>query len=131
MDGGPAGNRLRRLAELSPDTAPGKVHQRRSTERIGKETAQEMPGATCKTKSYPVPGGPAQSVRLSYVWWKLSYRDQPHNCPQRPAQQCHRGIEDLLSNKMGGGSDGDFTRGEHFANVLLHGGITGREGRIG
>src|SRR5260370_41587182 len=81
-----AGNRLRGLAELSPGTAPGKVHERRSTECIGKQTAQEMPGATCHTKSYPLSRAPAQSVCLSDVCWKLSDRDQPHDHPQWLAQ---------------------------------------------
>src|SRR5579864_2261779 len=94
-------SRLRK-AKLSPHTAPGKVHKGRPAECIGKQAAQEMPGSTYHKKSYPLSCAPSQSVCLSDVCWKLSGRNQTHDCPQWPAQPLHRWIENLLSNELGG-----------------------------
>src|SRR5947209_951025 len=80
------GNWLRGLTELTFDTAPGKGHEGRFTERFRKEAAEEMPDTACNLKSYSLPGFPVQPVRLAYIWWKLSYGDQTHNCPRRPMQ---------------------------------------------
>jgi hypothetical protein len=63
-----------------------------------------MPDTTGKMKSYLLSRGPAQTVCLSYVCWKLSYCDQPHHRPEWFAQQGHLGIENFLGNEVGGGS---------------------------
>src|SRR6266853_1577551 len=67
------------LAEFSLGPAPGKVHEGRSAEGVGKETAEEMPHAACQAKAYAMSGGPGQSVGLAYVWWQLSDRDQAYD----------------------------------------------------
>src|SRR6266567_1946771 len=59
-------NWLRGLTEFSPDTAPGKVHERGATECVGQKTAEERPDTTGNTKSYPLPHAPAQAIFLSY-----------------------------------------------------------------
>src|SRR5437764_7117275 len=90
---------------LALDTVPGKIHERRSTECIGKETAQEMPDATRNAKSYSLSHSPAQSVCLPDVCGKLADRDQPHDHPQGLAKPWHWRIEYPLGNEMGSGSD--------------------------
>src|SRR5436853_343349 len=76
-----SGSKMRLHLDLDP--VHGKDHERRSTECIGKDTAQEVPDRTYNAKSYPVFRALAQSVCLSEVCKKLADRDQPQDHPQR------------------------------------------------